>query len=278
MSRPSDLSKYVEGDPCKKCGGRLYRRKTVCVECERRANARRYATRVGNDYVEPAPIPRISPSYLAHAMEGYRRSPTALQRSAHLDALVRSRFAKLLGDDSDQEVKPIVTADDQHRQQLPRGMLKINVGVGDRDKADMEARYQQNEKLRKVIKQMLPTFPDIMSGADIMERLAKRAPDLLATINRSRLQWAIGSVLRDLHIPRRPGSGRQRFYIVRNGRRYAGLGLYGLKEAKAGQLPQPRAVSGRSSISERRSDTPGSRKATPRASKWQRETRATEAA
>jgi hypothetical protein len=49
------------------------------------------------DSINPAlPPSNIAREKLTAMLAGYARSPTALEHSAHLDALVRSRFAALL--------------------------------------------------------------------------------------------------------------------------------------------------------------------------------------
>jgi hypothetical protein len=160
MSRPADLSKYVEGDPCPKCAGTMYRRKTVCVECERRANARRYAERTGIDYVEPAPRPNISPTKLSSALEGYRRSPSARERSARLDALI-------LGKKLDQgDAAPMTTAGQLWRSMLPVGYkAPIGQGVNDQQRtADVAA-------FKDAMNQIYGNLPGIVRTQDVAARL-----------------------------------------------------------------------------------------------------------
>jgi hypothetical protein len=259
MSRPADLSKYVEGDPCPKCAGTMYRRKTVCVECERRANARRYAERTGIDYVERAPRPNISPTKLSSALEGYRRSPSARERSARLDALI-------LGKKPDQEAP--MTGGDVWRSTLPRGApekppsLRSTAYDVQRPK-----RHAENAALTKAIRRIRASLPDIVRLDEIRRLLP---PDAVEPINASRLQFAIATALAELGIvPPGTSAGRTRLYVVRRRRRYAGLSTYALEQVKAGNRPP--AARGRSSNAKSRGSTPGDRRAAQRPSMGQRE-------
>jgi hypothetical protein len=226
MSRPFDVSKFTDGPPCPKCGGTVYRRKTVCVECERRTNARRYAKRTGREYVEPPPRPIMSPERLATAVDNYRRSPSALQRSAHLDAVTRARFAKLTDDKPVPDVAP-TTGGDVWRASLPVGApTSYNTGVGERDKAAKAVRDKQNAKLRAAIKRMLRSMPDLVTVLDVIALLPT---DVTEPINPSRLYKAVSTVLRDLGtVPRDVGNYKKdgairTVYIMRRPAHYAGL-------------------------------------------------------
>jgi hypothetical protein len=254
MARPVDASKYVEGDPCKRCGGTLYRRKTVCVECERRANARRYAERSGIDYVEPAPRLKISPTRLSSALDGYRRSPSARDRSRYLDALV---LGKTPGEDESPKC-----AGDIWRGMLQRGALARHLPDYD---SQVGERHAQNAALAKAIRRIRPRLPDIV-GLDELRRLLPS--DAVEPINPTRLPWAIAAVLAELGIVSGRGEST-RLYIVRHKRRYAGLTNYALEQVKAGNRPP--AARGRSSKSKIQGNAPGDRTATQRAFTGQRE-------
>lgn len=260
MSRPCDPSKYTDGPSCPRCSGTLYRRKTVCVECERRANARRYAERTGIDYVEPAPV-KFSPAKLATELDGYRRSPSARERGARLDALV-------LGKPLDQGEAAPLTAGDVWRSMLPIG---VSAKPLPHYAAQAGERHAQNAALTKAIRRILPRLPDIASIDEIRRLLP---PDAVEPINASRLPWAIAAALAELGIVPGKGSGsktggRMRLYVVRHKRRYAGLSIYALEQVKAGTRPP--AASGRSSKSKIQGDAPGNRTATQRPSMGQRE-------
>jgi hypothetical protein len=280
MSRPVDLSKYVEGEPCRKCGNTLYYRKAVCVECERRANARRYAERVGKTYVEPAPLPKISPARLATAIDDYRRTPSALQRSAHLDALVRARFAVLLGDSPVPDATGPRTAGDLWRSMLPRGAPVKSVT----ERTMQAQRAAELSPLVEAVEAIFDSLPDLVAAQDVFDKLD---PALAETF---KFRWprSIAATLRRLGaVPRDAGQAKlgtaRTIYVLRRHENYAPMKrsplLAAYEAAKAGiRLSQPRAVSGRSSKAKSRDRTPGARKPAVRASKRQREARTRKAA
>jgi hypothetical protein len=261
MSRPADLSKYVEGDPCKKCGGTLYRRKTVCVGCEAQATARRYAARSGKVY-DPSVVakrPVVTQAKLSSAMEGYRRSPSARERSARLDALILRKSI-------DQEAP--LTAGDVWRASLRVGVpekppsLRSTAYAAQRPK-----RHAENAALRKAVKRILSSLPDVVHVGDVLAAVPEA---VVVPINRSRRLWAIGTALRDLGIRPHKCAGRARLYVIRNHHQYDGLSSYAIeRRIRAGnRLP---AVSGRSSKSKIQGDAPGARKAAQRSFVGQRE-------
>jgi hypothetical protein len=219
MARPVDISKFTEGPRCPKCFGTLYRRKTICVECERRSNARRYAERTGKEYVEPAPRPLMSAERLATAIDYYQRGPSALQRGARLDALVRARFAALLGDTPAPDVKPL-TGGEQYLASLPRGYHGPQL-----TEATIKAqRAAALTPLVEAVEAIYSGLPDLVSVQDVADLL----DPALVEAAKYRYLRAIADTLKRLGAAsRQAGISKDRtvtqIYIVRRPDRYAGL-------------------------------------------------------
>jgi hypothetical protein len=253
MSRPVDLSKYVEGEPCRKCGNTLYYRKAVCVECERRANARRYAERVGKTYVEPAPLPRMSPYKLAMAMGGYQRSPSALQRSAYLDALTRARFAVLLGNNNPApEATAPRTAGDLWRSMLPRGVPVKTIT----ERTMLARRTAELAPLVEAVERVFNRLPDLVTATDVHDMLDP------ALAEKFKMRWprSVAATLRRLGgVPHDAGQAKlgtaRTIYILRRHEHYAALKrsplLAAYQAIKADKRPltttRPPAVRGKAS-------------------------------
>jgi hypothetical protein len=215
--------------------------------------------------------------------EGYLRSPNARERSARLDRLVRSRFAKLLGETPDR--KPTLTGGDLHRASLPVG-YKPPVGqtAGDQQRADDAAVFKD------AMKQIFDGLPGAVTTYDVAARL----PAAVVKLMGRRLQIQIakflvgqGATPREIGIATRRTA--KRIYLI--DRRLVGMrrgALYDRYYALNGILPpaaqpdsrkrmvndrnhveRPRAVSGRSSKSKIQGNAPGTRKAAQRPSKGQ---------
>jgi hypothetical protein len=236
MVRPIDPSRYIQGPPCRQCGTTLRYPKGTCVECTRRRNATKnekqpadvlrpkapkIGTRGGKVYTTwaGAAAAPISQSKLSNALEGYRRSPGARERSAHLDHLLRARFAALL-DEKPQETRRVPTAGELHRQQLPIGPPEK---PPERYDAERPMRHAQNAALRKAVKRILPSLPDIIAIPDVRARLSEVAPDVVEPISRTRLTMAISDALASLgvkHHNRTHTTGNLRLYVVRKHSHY----------------------------------------------------------
>jgi hypothetical protein len=226
MARPVDASKYVYGVVCRRCGhDRYYPKNGLCVECERRNNARRYARRIGKPLDEEAIArkPPITNKGIMSALSGYSRTPGAHERSKYLDSLILKR---------PDEGKPPLTAGDVWRSMLPVG---VSVKPSPDYDAQAGARHAQNTALAEAIRRILPRLPDIARLDEIRPLLP---PDAVEPINASRLPFAIAAALAELGIVPGTSSGRTRLYVIRRKRRYARLSGYALERVKAGKLPR----------------------------------------
>jgi hypothetical protein len=225
MSRPIDTSKYVKGEPCAKCGGTLRYIKGPCDECMRRHNARKAWRRavVMTPPLNPTIAPAtISQTKLINALAGYSRSPGALMRSAHLDALILKKPR--------DEAKPL-TGGERYRASLPVGYHAS--GTMPRD----EQHAADRAELVEAVGAILDDLPDLVTHQDVATALPRSVVDAMG----QRLTLAISAALKAHGAVSRETTpaanyGRHVYYVLRNPLKYeplVGLALHRAYDAAA---------------------------------------------
>jgi hypothetical protein len=238
MTRPTDPSKYILGPLCRRCGGTLYYPKgKACVACTRERNAAKYTPRGTHEKREkrekrekPAKIgtrgnsafttiwagaratPVIPKTKLATALEDYRRSPSARERSKRLDALILKPL--------DQGGAAPLTAGDIWRSMLPHGYQRAAVSQSESD----AQRAAELIPLVEAVEAIYSDLPDLATAKDVADKLDP------ALVERVKNRWflAITMRLKKLGAVSRDAGNtadgtRVRLYILRGAERFAGV-------------------------------------------------------
>lgn len=229
MPRQSDPTQYIRAEkPCRKCGT-IWRhpdRLKTCVECARRRNARKYAERkapqrakYGNDKRTPQMGGATLPAHRSFAeinlgfkIASYHSSPTAIERSRHLDKLIQ------VGGGKEEQDAPL-TAGDLHRASLRVGATQRDTSA---DYPKLKAqRAAENDALAAAIEKIRPTLADLVTVDDVLAAVPPEAAPMMP----SRRGYAASVAMTRLGIlkvhPER--RGRHRIFAVRDLARYRAM-------------------------------------------------------
>jgi hypothetical protein len=182
---------------------------------------------------------------LATALEGYRRSPGARERSARLDALILSGKKP----DADEAPK---CGGDVWRSMLPRGIPAREAS----DRTIMAQRANAAAPLVETVERLFDDLPDLVSALDVYNRL----DPVLAETMKHRWPRVIAATLRRLGgVPREAGQAKlgtaRTIYVLRWHEHYSTMKrspLLDAYEALKSPTPLRRPRRGRTAGSARR--------------------------
>jgi len=236
MSRPINPNLYVEGKPCRKCGGtKRYASTRQCVTCMRAARAKAMAKR---EELYDDNAPGTGTTRIGRMLELEARSGEAIERRAALDKLTRYKTSGAFARDQRKlhpaapEAKPVCFGD-IYRASLPVGGAHLDAPTPSRDFSGQDA---DALALNAAVAEIYASLPDIVQLTDVVAMIPESLRTALGNriwVRLARLLTERGAIGRDIGIAQKRTA--RRVFLIRDQFQYLRITRSRLEAAYKGQ-------------------------------------------